>query len=519
MDTTRKQISPPTGLLTGLLGRLPWSALAFLTCALPLILINLRRGRGQFDQEVYHEPTIRRFASQLALGPGQLDLSDYLSATTPGYHLVMAAIAHWLTPSLTSLKLINTLFTISLLVLLERSIRLRLTHTLTGQARPKLLHLALIAPFACSIHVFLPGVWLQPDNAAWLGVLIIILLALRPTFTLPAALIASFVLLMLVWMRQSHAWAAGLMWVWAWLSRAPKRDAPPLAAHDRSPARALGTNIAWLIKPSRARLTRLVMALLLTIPALASIGWFANLWGGLTPPSFRAQHGGMWNLAAPAFAMSLMAIFSCFFIAWVWPGLVRLWSARRTGGWLILIACACIGLIAAAIPRTTFEYEPRATGLWNIVRLMDRQRLWINERTSPLILVLAPAGMIALAALLAQLPRRRACTYALLLIGFVAAQSANTNAWQRYFEPLILLILALIAADIAVAEEAPARLPGWLGAQRSRWIGPATLALLGIALTASTLWLEPIFVKDWPDHPLSVPIAPSPADPSTPFSR
>ena len=42
------------------------------------------------DERVFHLPTIRLFADQLP----SPDLSDYNVATTPGYHLLLAAVSN-----------------------------------------------------------------------------------------------------------------------------------------------------------------------------------------------------------------------------------------------------------------------------------------------------------------------------------------------------------------------------------------------------------------------------------------
>ncbi len=475
-----------------------WPPLVFLVAAVPLILVGLRRGRGQFDEEVFHFPTIRRFAWQI--GQGRLDLSDYLSATTPGYHLLLAQVSRWVGDQLLLLKLVSSLFTVALLGLLGEHIRRRLD---TRPGPSGLTPLVLAAPLVGSMYVFVPGVWLQPDNAGWLGVLIILLLALRQRWDALSLVVGGTVLLLLVWVRQSHIWAAGLLWIGAWIGGAARAAA---RYRPTSVGAALGSSVRWFVRPSGERVRRLAVALLVSIPAFGSLAWFHHLWHGLTPPAFREQHGGGANPATPAFAMSLFAVYSCFFGAWIWPGLLRLWQERRAGGWLILLPGLLLGIIAAAVPKTTFVYEARATGLWNVVRAADR--LTIHGHTSPIILVLAPAGMVALSAWLVQLPRRRAWTYGLALLGFVLAQTANTNAWQRYLEPMFLLTLAMMAADLAAHPGVP--LPNRRGLARARILGPVGLGVLGALLTVFTLWSEPVFVKDWPDHPLA---APPPAEP------
>lgn len=506
------------------LARIPWLTIAFLAVALPLILLDVQRGRGQFDQHYFHEPVIRRFAAQMdrAGSVTGVDLSNYLSATTPGYHLALALVCRWVDCSLIILKLVGSLFTVALLAILESALRRRIAQASPDPpAPPPLLHLALGLPVLCSMYLLVPGAWLQPDNAGWLGVLAMLLIALRTRWDNFSLLAGALVMLALVWVRQSHIWAAGLLWVGAWIGGAARA-----AAGQRSGlpiAFALGSSVRWMLSIRRGRLVRLALAFAATLPAVASLFYFHRLWNGLTPPHFQQQHAAAWNPATPALVLTLLAIYSCFFIAWTWPGLARLWRERKTGaggagggGWLILIPCIVIGLLLAAIPVTTFEYEARASGLWELVRIMDERKLSFGMRTSPILLLGAPLGIVLFAAWLIQLPRRRAWVYALALLGFTLAQSANANAWQRYLEPMLLITLALMAADLAARPASPLPPPWWVGGRRALVIGPVLLALVLAAVTIREL-SAPRFDARWPIDPLgslSDPVPPPPTDPA-----
>jgi hypothetical protein len=133
--------------------------------------------------------------------------------------------------------------------------------------------------------------------------------------------------------------------------------------------------------------------------------------------------------------------------------------------------------------------------LWRLVEETDRLGWVIAGRTSVVILLLAPAGGVALAGWLTSVARsgpdgrRCAWVYGLALVGFVAAQTANTNAWQRYLEPMFLMTMALMAAQ--------AGWPRGRWSARLAWVGVLALAGLGAALTAYTLWSEPVVVKTW----------------------
>ncbi|HZW10024.1 MAG TPA: hypothetical protein VFF69_08980, partial [Phycisphaerales bacterium] len=79
--------------------------------AWPLIFSGFVKGRGAADQLNYHEQVIRTFAADWP----NPDYSDYLSATTPGYHTLLAAVAHFLTDDRRVLQLIASAFTLGLL--------------------------------------------------------------------------------------------------------------------------------------------------------------------------------------------------------------------------------------------------------------------------------------------------------------------------------------------------------------------------------------------------------------------
>ncbi|MBX3404018.1 MAG: hypothetical protein KF699_11470 [Phycisphaeraceae bacterium] len=428
----------------------------FLVFASPLILSQNLLGRGAFDQIHFHEPVVRTFAEQLSRGWSALDVRDYRSATTPGYHLLLAMVARYVHPSPMLLQAIGSLFTAALLALLAGGATALAARR--GALRPARLGLVLVIPAMASMYVLFPGVWLLPDNLGWLLVLSIGLVALQligsPIRSIAgrAGLLAlgGTLLLALVLVRQSHLWAAAMLWAAAWIGGAPGDR----VLHD-------------LAQRGRAAL----LALLATLPAFVAVGAFALLWGGLTPPSFRDQYGGGINPAAPAFILSLAAVFSIFFAGTIGPAAVML---LRTSPRLVIVA-ATFGLALAAAPETTFIYEARATGLWNLVKVAPV----IAERTSLLLLVLAPLGAAALCAWAAALPFRERWLFLAALAAFAAAQTASPLCWQRYVEPFLLGLFALGAATIV---DAPGR-----AVAAARWGGPALLGAACALLTAAML--------------------------------
>jgi hypothetical protein len=430
------------------------------------------RGRAACDQYDYHLRAIVRFARELP----RPDLHDYPSATTPGYHLVLAAVARLVSENALFLQVAAGAFTIALLVVFGRS----LARAGDRAGRSPLELVALAIPLVASPYVFTSGVWLLPDNAGWL----LALLALWPCFHGPmtARKLAwySVMLGLLALVRQSHVWVAAPICAAAWMDRTPWLDDAIAGAWTR---------------PSK-RMSLTIRAMLACIPGIVILAAFAREWRGLTPPSFHAQHlitgGSGINWATVPFMLALVAVFSPFYLGWLWPGIAKLWRESRP-----LVVLLAIGAIAwSIVPETTFQREPRSGGLWAVVGLLDDSGMVIAGHTSPLILILAPVGAIMLAAWIALIDDKRRWIVAAAVVAFIAAQSANANCWQRYHEPFLLMLFGLVAAAYGASGEMAGSLrrPSTLAGLRIA--GPLALAALLAAVTVGGL----LFGRD-PLHP------------------
>jgi hypothetical protein len=96
-------------------------------------------------------------------------------------------------------------------------------------------------------------------------------------------------------------------------------------------------------------------------------------------------------------------------------------------------------------------------------------------------LVLAPLGAVALVAWLNGLTGRDRWINGAALAGFAAAQTVSPEAWQRYYEPMLLILLPLWAFS-------EHRTDGTTRPVRTgRIAGPIALALLLGAVSAWTL--------------------------------
>lgn len=388
----------------------------FAAVVLPLIISGFDRGRGASDQFNYHGRVIQTFAHQWP----SPDLSDYLSMTTPAYHLALAVVAVYVTDAWDALQAAGMLFSLALLTLLATSVARR-------SGWPWWRALAVCLPTACSLYVISAGIWLLPDNAAWLGVLGVLLIALRPKVDAWTYVGGGLVLLALVFVRQVHLWAAAPLWMAAWLGVARASRAGNLFAEP-----TLG-----------ASLRRAVIGGLCTLPAFVLVALFARHWGGLCPPSFAHwtdPPGRALNLTpgASAFILALIGVASCFYVAHLAPGIVRLWRSAR---WVLVLAAGAGLLLALAVPTSYSRPDGRYSGVWNAAPWFPT----IADR-SVLIAGLSCVGAVLLACWCAAVSLRDRLILLTAIAGFAAAQTANPWLWQRYIEPLVLMLMALLAA-------------------------------------------------------------------------
>jgi hypothetical protein len=414
--------------------------------AVPIILFAPLGGRQAFDQNLFHLKAIERFSRQWPAP----DLRDYESATTPGYHLALALVHRFVTDNTTALRLVSLVFTLALVAGLAWSLAAR---------APPIGAVALTLPLVCSLYVLSSATALLPDNLAWLLVMGVLLLALRPRVDGPALALAGLALLALVLTRQVHLWAAAPIWLAAWLADRPPTLWP--ARHERA------TTFA-----------RTALAVACTLPAFLAVFLFARLWGGLTPPAFQPAGSPLTtpdytavqgrNPANPALILAIVAVLAPFFVGFFAHTL------RSIRPWPIALLAAILGTALAIVPDTTYSLEHgRYSGLWALAKLGP---VLLNH-TAVALVPLSAAGAALLALFFQALPRREALILAGALAAFTAAQTMNALAWQRYIEPLVLLMLALAAGTMLQRTPAP---PRWA------YLGPALLA----GLLAIVTWLS-----------------------------
>lgn len=429
-----------------------------------LIAAGFVKGRGAFDQLNYHEQVVRAFAEQLP----KPDYTNYLSATTPGYHTLLAVLARTVSDSRQFLQWTGSLFTVVLVLVLAWGIgrscceKVSARGTMRGSTASHVVGLtALLLPVVASMSVFYSATWMLPDNAGWLGVLIVWLIALRPRFDVVTVVGGGVALAVLVFVRQIHLWPLAMLLTAAWLGTADDEDHPFDFAGD---LRAIFAKIP-------ASLARVALVCVAAAPAIGVLVYFWLLWDKtLTPPVFDERHVGG-NTTAPAFVLAIFGAFSVCFVPFFLDGLRLLW-VRHT--WLLLVALG-LGLVIALVPETSRSYfDGRYSGLWEMV-----EKLPAPMDRSILVVPLTVLGTVLLAAWFVAMGRRDRWIMLAAMVAFIAAQSVSFKLWQRYTEPMVLLWLALAASRVAPPRSGAGE--GW------RVVGPAVLTLVMAGITVASL--------------------------------
>jgi len=462
-------------------------ACLMLIACLPVILSGTTRGRAAYDSLNYHEKAIRQFAQELP----NPNLKDYMSATTPGYHLMLAPVARFAgttadgrsvydvqlmppppgeaDPTIARqrrvLQFAGLAFTLALLYMVGHWAegRLRLAANESG---PVLAAVCLSLPLLGSPYLYQSAAWLLPDNSAWLGVAAILLLAVRPRVGLGVLVAMGALLVWLVVARQVHLWAAGVVWAAAWVA----------ASQPQERAHGSLLELNDLLTPvHRGAVAKSVLAAVaVTLPAFGVLAGFWLIWDRhLVPPTFLQWHNAGLQPATPAFILSLIALVAPFYASWMRVGFTRAWRDHRGA----LAVAAVLGLLLAVVPATAYDFEHGRFGaIWNVYR-----RIGDVSGRSLAIAALAPLGAAVVASGLAGMGVRARWVMLGALAGFAAANSANPQLWQRYHEPFVLIWMTVAAA--ITAQRAP--LPADSAVARFwRLAGPFALAVTLAAVNA-----------------------------------
>jgi hypothetical protein len=393
--------------------RLPdrWRAAVLL--ALPFLagaiaLRGLTRTMPTFhagDEANYHLPTVLKFAHEL---PG-VDLVHYPAAQTPLFHLLVAAWSEVAGLELWRLRIVEVLISYGVALVLYRLLR-RASGLGLGPA------VLLAALFACSPYVFGQSFILVTDNLALLLSLVAIerLSAFDRGGGLPAFAVACGAIGLAVLTRQSTGWVALLAFL-----------------------------VLVLHEPRDVRMVARAVTLLGL--ALVPFGVLVLSWHGLVPPTAdptscglcapaegRVGWAGDTRLRAPLYALAVAGVYGTLLHG------PALWDELRRGGvrrWRLPLGGAAAGVVLLlAVP---LAYH-----------VGDEGWIWRIARSGPQLLgtawpfwLLVPLGCAVLAMVARRCGPR---SLPVLLLGcFLVAQLATRLAYQKYFDPIVLLALLL----------------------------------------------------------------------------
>jgi|GEM_PF-6956049 len=380
---------------------------------LPLIIANYNYGRAYSDQRQYYYPAILYFSQHYcSVSITNYPSSDVLGfippATIPGYYLLLAIVHKWLASSEVMLKVVNSLFTAAFFLLAA--------HVLSDKLNILRVVVSCL-PALCSLYIYPAGVWLLPDNSSWLIVAVILYFLLHSSRRTKNYLITAALLSVAVLTRQTNIWLALPIMVASF----------DFLSED-------GVNARFNVSCFMSIITKLIPSLLTIVPALGILLVFFTSWHGLVPPALQGRHQGI-NWVIPSFFLSLFFVCAVFYLPYIWPRLKHLPRQQIH----IVIGAFSLGLLLALLPHTDYSPEQgRVSGLWNIVKIVPA---YVNR--SALITCLSPLGAAAMAFCLLLVGKRPRWILLASVIGFVLANMANKQAFERFYDGFIFIFLVL----------------------------------------------------------------------------
>ena len=389
-------------------------ALAFSLCVLPVAVWGAPATSEAADESAAHLPTVLRFAAQLPAP----DLRDYPSATGPAYHLALA-VASRLGAGTVQLRLISATAGLALVLLAWR-----------GAARfcgPGVATALALAPL-CSSYVLSGSAWLTTDIASVLLGSAAVGLAAWATPSAATFLAVAVLFASALCVRQTNLFLAAPVIVAGILASPLGRSASPAEQWASDEPRA------W------RRLAGSVAALL---PGAALLGALVAAWGGMTPAHFRHLHDRGINPVAFPYGLALVGAWGSLLLL---PMAAEAVSAVRRHALAVAMLAVLAG-VAAALPASDWSREDGRWGgaLWTLVR-----HLPTLDGRSPVIVVGAMAGAVVLSVLwvrAAEVGRgRHATVVTVALLALFAVQVGNSQVWERYFDPAILVSIAWLTA-------------------------------------------------------------------------
>ena len=367
----------------------------FLTLALFLIAIDHNKGRAYFDHSHFHLPVIKGLIENF-------DISDYKAATAPGYHLIFASIGKLTGVNVTLFKIVNTLIT-SLFIGY-------LSFKLSTFYRP-IYVLILMLPITLSIYILPAGIWLLPDNLAWLAVAWMIFQINSNPFDQKQLICIAIVLALAVFTRQTYLWLVSIVW-------------------------ASGLYYFFIDKNKTYQFKYLLKCTIATGPAILVLTSLAMIWQGLVPPSFQSIHHHI-SPSAPAFFFALFAIYGGFYLPTFYHAL------KNTINKKVTMLGALLGFVSVIFIASNYDIKAgRFGGLWNIVKVMPT----IADK-SLLLIILSTFGGALFMALMQIINKEKRLIIIVATTAFVSTMVVNQFVYERYFSGFIYILLIYLACN------------------------------------------------------------------------
>ena len=374
------------------------TALLFPLACLPLSLSLNGRNFAE-DEKSYYLESISRISAHWPA----VDLAgDSTSATSPGYCYLLAGIAKVAGPRLRMYRLVTVGLSAALLLLLC---------TMFPPAQGLAAGMAIL-PLAASNFFIKSASWVVTDNVALLFVCVSLISILKCSRNTAWVYAAGLSAAGAVFTRQLHAWLVAPI-AWAVATARDARES---------------------LNPIRSR----ALALAAILPPLAILYWLRRAWGGFVPQAWQKLHSFGIHPACAACALTVFAAFGIlYFLSADSPSSMR----RLAGGWEALIGAA-VGCAVALVSKNGLDREAARWGgyFWAIVGRSPA----IYGHSLPIV-----AGSILGGALLGAMTTRlrescgptKASVWLVSVASWVAACMLNPLAFQRYFEPPVLVFL------------------------------------------------------------------------------
>jgi hypothetical protein len=405
--------------------RASWPPVLVFLCLVLGMMISGRMLKSQaYDQNLFHIQVVRQFEAEWPTP----NLTEYGSATGPGYHLALTAIGKVVGSDLMTLRIVSMIFGVALICVVAS-----LAAIVVGPRAAALLAM----PMATSVYVIGSAMYVHTDNTAWLFALLVVGLLVFLRVTLVNLIAVALFAAIAVFIRQSFIWVVGPI-LFAGLITSPLmgRVLPSSGDNDR---------VRW---------GPFVGSILASIPAIVVLGVLVSLWGGLLQERFRAYHYSQFRLDSVGYAIAVFGIYTPFFLLSL-PDIGT--RFRQLCPWVVIAAIA--GALATVIMPSVPSVESGRIGgpVWILAGIGPT----IGDRSIMLALLAAVGGGFLVLLLGSAFARGRGAAAMIALCAWAAVTSTqllNSQIFQRYFDtPALVLLIWLTALSLGGREDAETR--------------------------------------------------------------